>query len=125
MSAELIDLQRIIGDGYHNAFTDLAIWRDHTYLCYRTAQSHGIDSPGDVVICRSSDLSSWEQVARFDTGADDRDPKFIIDTDQRLAVRWYQLVHTSPTLRCQLLDVANFSRRGRCLLVPRLPLRSS
>jgi hypothetical protein len=34
MSAEIIDLQRIIGDGYQNAFTDLAIWRDHTYLCY-------------------------------------------------------------------------------------------
>ena len=125
MSAEIIDLQRIIGDGYHNAFTDLAIWRDHTYLCYRTAQSHGIDPPGDVVICRSSDLSSWEQVARFGTGADDRDPKFIIDTDQRLAVvfgswfpRWSS-PHSIASAEHDLISHLSVTRDGTSWSTPR------
>lgn len=87
--AELVSLQRLVADGYHNAFTDLICWRGHYYLGYRHAQSHGIVPPGDVIILRCADPTAddpnWQQVARFDTGGDDRDPK-LLDAGDRLVV---------------------------------------
>ena len=71
---ELVSLQRVVADGYHNAFTDLTHWQGHYYLGYRHAQTHAVDPLGDVIILRSADLTDWEQVARFDTGGDNRDP---------------------------------------------------
>ena len=91
MTVELIELSRIVADGYHNAFTDLAFWRGHTYLCYRSAQSRGIDPPGNVVVCRSRELSTWEQVAVFDTGADDRDHRSVPgrgSSTRRIYILW-------------------------------------
>lgn len=83
--AELLDVQRIYGDGLHNAFTDLLKWRDHYYLCFRTAETHGIEPPGDIIVLRSADLGHWEQCGRLSTGGDDRDPK-LIDAGDRLGV---------------------------------------
>lgn len=88
--AELLTVERLFADGYHNAFTDLCRWRGHYYLCFRTAQTHGVDPPGDVVVYRSAHLADgaqadWELCARLDTGADDRDPK-LIDAGDRLGV---------------------------------------
>ena len=83
--AELLSVERVHADGYHNAFTDLIYWGEHYYLCFRTAQSHGLDPPGDVVVYRSADLTNWELCARLNTGADDRDPK-LIDAGDRLGV---------------------------------------
>ena len=31
---ELVSLQRVVADGYHNAFTDLTHWQGHYYLGY-------------------------------------------------------------------------------------------
>ena len=125
MTAELIELSRIVADGYHNAFTDLAFWRGHTYLCYRSAQSHGIDPPGNVVVCRSRELSTWEQVAVFDTGADDRDPKFVVDADERLAVlfgswfpRWSS-PRSLPSAEHDLISHLSSTRDGTSWSTPR------
>ena len=60
--SELVSLQRVVADGYHNAFTDLTYWQGHYYLGYRHAQTHAVDPPGDVIILRSADLTDWEQV---------------------------------------------------------------
>ncbi len=151
--AELNSLQKVVADGYHNAFTDLTYWRGHYYLGYRQAQSHGIDPPGNVILLRSTDLTEWEQVVSFDTGGDDRDPK-LLATAECLAVsfgtwvpRWRttrsltdtthdlithvavtrdrdKLVDTAAALWRQLLALAIARRRWR-LLVCCLSLRSS
>ncbi len=42
---ELVSLQRVVADGYHNAFTDLTHWQGHYYLGYRHAQTHAVDPP--------------------------------------------------------------------------------
>lgn len=89
--ARLIGVERVYGDGYHNAFTDLLKWREHYYLAFRTAETHGIAPPGDVLVMRSGDLVSWEQCGRLSTPGDDRDPK-LVDMGERLAVifgTWY------------------------------------
>ncbi|HJP31471.1 MAG: hypothetical protein QF689_13225 [Candidatus Latescibacteria bacterium] len=121
--AELVSLQRLVADGYHNAFTDLTRWRDHTYLVYRQAQGHGIEPPGDVVVLRSADLVSWEQVARFDTGGDDRDAK-LLPTADRLAVsfgtwvpRW-RTAASCTTVEHDLITHVSVSRDGTCWSTP-------
>jgi hypothetical protein len=83
--AELLSIERVFADGYHNAFTDLMFWKDHYYLGFRTAQHHNMPPYGDVVLYRSEDTRSWELCGRFDTGGDDRDPK-LIDGGDRLGV---------------------------------------
>ncbi len=83
--AELIRLQRVFGDGRHNAFTDLLFWKGHYYLTFRAAETHGITPPGECVVMRSPDLESWTECGRFSTAGDDRDPK-LVDAGDRLAV---------------------------------------
>ncbi len=118
--SELVELHRIVADGYHNAFTDLTRWRGQTYLCYRAAQSHGIDPPGDVVVLRADELSGWTQVACFDTGADDRDPKFVVDGEDRLAVTfgsWYprwRSAKSLPNAEHDLITHVSTTRDGTC-----------
>ncbi|MBT7161445.1 MAG: exo-alpha-sialidase [Victivallales bacterium] len=89
--AELLDLQRVVADGYHNAFTDLLHWHGHYYLAFRKSEHHGTKPRGKVVILRSTDLATWEECVCLSTGGDDRDPK-LIDAGDRLGVifgTWY------------------------------------
>ena len=124
--AELLDLRRVVADGYHNAFTDLTHWHGHYYLSYRHAQTHGVEPPGDVIVLRSGDLTNWEQVARFDTGADDRDPK-LLAAGERLAVsfgswfpRWRSaasrtdVAHDLITHICVTRDGTSWSTPRQC-----------
>jgi hypothetical protein len=89
--AKLLSVERVYGDGYHNAFTDLVKWKGSYYLAFRTAQDHNCPPDGDVLVLRSSDLRQWAVCGRFDTGGDDRDPK-LIDAGDRIGVvfgTWY------------------------------------
>jgi hypothetical protein len=122
--AELNSLQKVVADGYHNAFTDLTYWRGHYYLGYRQAQSHGIDPPGNVILLRSTDLTEWEQVVSFDTGGDDRDPK-LLATAECLAVsfgtwvpRWRTTRSLTDTTHDLITHVA-VTRDGTSWSTPR------
>ncbi|MBT4497516.1 MAG: hypothetical protein HOC74_07335 [Gemmatimonadetes bacterium] len=123
--AELLSIERLFGDGYHNAFTDLKFWKGRYYLCFRTAQSHGVTDPGDVVVYRSADLEEWSPCARFDTGGDDRDPK-LIDAGERLGVvfgtwfpRWGADGRSVRSLTHDLISHISVSRDGSCWSTPR------
>ena len=114
--AQLMDLEPLFADGYHNAFTDLLYWQGHYYLTFRTAQSHSIETPGDIRVYRSADLSTWTQCAHFDTGGDDRDPK-LIDGGTRLVVlfgtfypRWKG--RSRPNAETDLISCIAVSRDG-------------
>jgi hypothetical protein len=123
--AELLRVERLFADGYHNAFTDLMKWGEHYYLGFRTAQSHGITPGGDVVIYRSGDLANWSLCTRFDTGGDDRDPK-LIHAGDRLAVvfgtwfpRWGDVNKAVPNAQHDLISHVSVSRDGLSWSAPR------
>lgn len=120
---QLLSVQRIVGDGYHNAFTDLIRWRSHYYLAFRQAESHGFPPNGVVIVMRSGDLATWETCGRISTGGDDRDPKFV-DTGDRLAVvfgTWYRrwADRSIPNTPNDLVSHVVFSRDGTCWSAPR------
>lgn len=123
--AELLGVERLFCNGYHNAFTDLMFWKGHYYLGFRTAQSHGIVPGGDVVIYRSDDLTDWTLCARFDTGGDDRDPK-LIDAGDSLGVvfgtwfpRWGDMNKAVANAEQDLISHVALSRDGVCWSAPR------
>jgi len=125
LMAELLSLDRLFADGYHNAFTDLRYWKGHYYLCFRTAQTHGVATPGDVMVYRSAELKEWELCVRLDTGGDDRDPK-LIDAGERLGVvfgtwfpRWGTEGRSVRSLEYDLISHIAVSRDGKCWSTPR------
>ncbi len=121
---KLINVRRLFADGYHNAFTDLLHWNGHYYLSFRTAHTHGLAPPGDVVVYRSRDLDEWDLCARLDTGADDRDPK-LIDAGDRLGVvfgSWFPRWHSNsnlPNAPHDLISHVSVSRDGLAWSAPR------
>lgn len=120
---ELLSVETVYADGYHNAFTDLLRWHGEYYLCFRTAEHHGFPPNGEVLVLRSSDLKSWTLSGRISTEGDDRDPK-LIDAGDRLAVvfgtwcpRWSgrSIVNTPA----DLISHVCFSRDGTSWSAPR------
>ena len=123
--AELLSLETVCADGYHNAFTDLLGWKGHYYLSFRTAQHHGCPPNGDVLIMRSEGLKDWEICARIDTGADDRDPT-LIDAGDRLGVvfgtwypRWGDGTRSITGEPMDLISHISISRDGLSWSAPR------
>ena len=77
-------MTRVPYDDRHNAFTDLAFWKGHWFLAFRTGKRHA--SPdGKIALLRSPNLESWTEAKVFSTDADDRDPK-LLATPERLFV---------------------------------------
>ena len=72
----------VYADGWHNAFTDLALWKGHHYVTFRSGIAHG-SHEGKAVVMRSSNLQDWELCAAVSTEGDDRDPKFCA-TEEKL-----------------------------------------
>ena len=78
MHLHLEDVVTVSDTGYHCAFTSLFAWRGHLYLAYRTAQTHGIYPPGNIILLRSTmPPTLWEYCTFFNTGGDDRAPKLF------------------------------------------------
>jgi hypothetical protein len=76
----------IVRDGSHNAFTDIANWRDRYYVAYRKGTTH-MTMDGIVEVRSSEDGENWTVAATFDTGNDDRDVK-LLATPDRLIAQW-------------------------------------
>ncbi len=79
-------LTKIHDDGAYNAFTDLVKYKGKYYCTFRSAISHGGASHkvlGAIVVIRSTDNKTWEEVARFIAeGADLRDPKLLATPEE-------------------------------------------
>ena len=121
--SELLHLDRVVADGYHNAFTDLLFWRGHYYLSFRKAQHHGITPPGTVVILRSADLTDWEPAAVLNTGGDDRDPK-LVDAGDKIGVvfgTWFPRWNADSLTNGDedLISHVSTSRDGLCWSAPK------
>jgi len=85
-----VSLRKIFDDGSYNCFTDLTRFNGSYYCTFRSAISHGDPSSGvvgNIVVIRSEDLTTWQEVARFTLpGVDLRDPKL---TPSPLGLRVY------------------------------------
>ena len=72
-----IDARPVVADGWHNAFAALTAWDGRYWLAYRRGSGHTARD-GVIVVSVSSDLTAWEEVILFETGADDRDAQWVI-----------------------------------------------
>jgi hypothetical protein len=120
---ELLSLETVYADGYHNAFTDLLKWRDHYYLTFRMSENHGFPPNGDILVLRSSDLRSWEPSGRISSEGDDRDPK-LIEAGDRLALvfgTWYPRwsARSIANTPADLISHVAFSHDGTSWSAPR------
>jgi len=82
--AEVLELRRVWSQAPHNAFTDLARFRDRWYLAFREGSAH-VSPDGAIRILTSADGERWLDAALLKLeGADLRDPKLTVTPRQTL-----------------------------------------
>ncbi|HZJ15857.1 MAG TPA: DUF1587 domain-containing protein, partial [Chthoniobacteraceae bacterium] len=80
---ELVEVRKIWDAAPHNAFTDLARWRDAWWCVFREADGH-IGGDGRIRVLTSRDGVKWESAALIaEEGIDLRDPKICVTPDGR------------------------------------------
>ena len=81
------NVRRVFHNGEHNAFTDLIRWKGAFWLTFRSCPGgHAVDRSASIIVLRSKDAQTWEQVHRFSVAdRDTRDPHFL-DFSGRLFV---------------------------------------
>ena len=85
--AKVTSIRPVVRDGWYNAFTDLAYWKQMYWLCYRRGTGHGVGNSVEVVL-RSNDLLRWHEVGAFespygiDSGCGAADGHFCVTPDQ-------------------------------------------
>lgn len=89
----------VVRDGMHNAFTDLAYWRDAYWVSYRKAHRHRFSSIGQAVLSVSADRTRFREAARFKLPGDVRDPNVVVTKDDRLAMFMLQTIVNEPVGR--------------------------
>jgi hypothetical protein len=83
----LLHVLKIWDRAPHNAFTDLARFRDRWYCTFRQADRHVHGQDGQIRIIISEDGQHWRSVALLaKQGIDLRDPKLSVTPDNRLMV---------------------------------------
>ena len=80
-TATLSWFQKVSAPPGHHAFTDLAYFKGHYYLCYRVGTGH-VSMDGVIQIRRSTDMKTWEDCGIVKTIGDDRDPHFVATKDR-------------------------------------------
>ncbi|MCF6287450.1 MAG: hypothetical protein L3K26_20050 [Candidatus Hydrogenedentes bacterium] len=83
-TASLSWFQKVSDSPGHHAFTDLAYFKGHYYLCNRVGTGH-VSMDGVIQIRRSTDMKNWEDCGVIKTIGDDRDPHFAA-TPEKLYV---------------------------------------
>jgi hypothetical protein len=73
----------VVDDGFHNAFTDLLVWRGDLWLVYVASPSHFASPRSRLILLRSTDAKEWHTMANFNgSGEDIRDPKLAVIHDR-------------------------------------------
>ena len=79
----------VISDGLHNSNTHLIYWHDAFYLVHARSRFHMGNSDSRLVVHRSADGQTWEEIAVLSmtaeagvAPADIRDPKFAVIGDR-------------------------------------------
>lgn len=114
---ELVRLRQIYNDGRHNAFTDLARFREHLYLTFRNCpEGHMLYDSSRILVLRSTEGEDWELAHAFDVpGRDVRDPHLLVFHDRLYVYSGTWLVADGGAERRDLnehLGYAVWSRDG-------------
>jgi hypothetical protein len=81
---EIIEVRKIWDAAPHNAFTDLARWRDAWWCVFREGDGH-VGGDGKIRVLTSREGAAWESAALVgEEGIDLRDPKLSVTADKRL-----------------------------------------
>jgi len=92
-AAEIIESRRIWNAAPHNAFTDLARWKDRWWCVFREGQGH-VSPDGAVQLLSSPDGQTWTSAHRFTSArADLRDPKLNVTPSGELMLIAVGAVH--------------------------------
>ena len=80
----LIDVQEIWAEAPHNAFTDLARFRDQWFCAFREGAAH-VSPDGALRVIKSADGKTWESAARITSADGDlRDAKLCVTPTGKL-----------------------------------------
>jgi len=110
MTSRLVKLIKVYDKAPHNAFTDIALFKGYYYIVFRGGSAHS-SYDGRIIVVRSKDLTTWEEVARLSTRYDDRDPHLLV-FENRLFVYFACRSPEPPyqhTRVCWSEDGSNFS----------------
>ena len=108
---EPVEVRKVWDRAPHNAFTDLARFRERWYCVFREGQSH-VSPDGAVRVLTSADGTAWESAALLRSDrADLRDPKITVTPDGRLMLNAAGALHRPAGFTHQSL--AWFSADGR------------
>jgi hypothetical protein len=84
VNLELVEVNRIWDQAPHNAFTDLARWKDQFYCAFREGRGH-VSVDGRIRVLRSADGKTWDSAALVSfQGYDFRDAHLSVTPDDRL-----------------------------------------
>jgi len=77
---KVTNVRRVFYNGRHNAFTDLARFKDKFYLAFRSCpDGHMVHPTSSIIILASDDAEQWRQVRQFSVAKrDTRDPHFLV-----------------------------------------------
>lgn len=97
-AARPVSIEKIWDAGAHNAFTDIARWRDRWWVTFREADGH-VKGDGRIRVITSEDGSAWESAALLEeAGIDLRDPKLSVTPGGRLMIVAGGSVYEGDTL---------------------------
>lgn len=118
LGLDLVSSRQIWSAAPHNAFTDLARFRDRWWCTFREGDGH-VGGDGKIRVLVSPDGDRWASAALLEEkGVDLRDPKFSVTPDGRLMLSLGGSVYEGKTLKDRQPRVA-FSADGREWTAPR------
>ncbi|MHA1679472.1 MAG: hypothetical protein ACTSUE_00535 [Promethearchaeota archaeon] len=90
VTARFSPITRVSSIQGYNAFSDIATWKGYIWIAFRNGTKH-VANDGRIIVCRSVDGSTWEQVAIIERdGLDMRDPRLAV-LDDKLHVLAFSL----------------------------------
>jgi len=75
----------VVRDGMHNAFTTMVYWKGAYWIAYRKGDGH-MNWGGQIAVSMSGDRTRWREAARLKLSGDNRDPRFVVTGDDKLAL---------------------------------------
>ena len=83
--ARILRQATVVRDGNHNAFTDLQYWQGCYWVAYRKGAGH-VSMDGAATLSVSCDRTRFREVAQIHTPGDNRDPKLLPVSEDRMAL---------------------------------------
>jgi len=120
LSIEIVESRKIWDQATHNAFTDLAYWRDSFYCVFREGRGH-VSTDGKIRVIYSEDGKKWSSAALISlTGYDLRDPHLSVTPDGRLMLVGGAAAREKDNQSVPTGTFVSFSRAGADWSEPRL-----